>query len=413
MRAEDIIKRIGENNNVYIFYHYEGDISDLCKCFHNARINYKLFTSLQNVLEVADKNVVIVVLNAFYITTHNDFLEELHYEFCKYKSQSKSKSDVVISTRENKVFRHLTSLMQSHWLKSYLCVHYIAMNDIVSAIKRKVVYPHDGCSGYREITINYYHESNNNHPIINLTRGQQDRTDCGKKMTHQNSQSNVEEEFEAAFNDIKSKSPSNINYASVFAPSKIKLNDILLVQVFVYKNSMHSFVIGTAKQADKTTEEKFRIPLNYNIEKNDEIKITLNLISDFDGSQTKTTIWDGDYSKVTFYVPVDYDKFKRDKIYAQIFIEVKNVVVCEMNFITEIVGINFWSKLFYKLFSSTKIKLADIKARCFHKIFISYSHKDEERVKLIAEGYNALNVDYFFDKHYLRSGDIFSEEIQN
>ena len=51
-------------------------------------------------------------------------------------------------------------------------------------------------------------------------------------------------------------------------------------------------------------------------------------------------------------------------------------------------------------------------SRSFHKIFISYSHKDEHRVKYIAEAYRAQGVDYFFDRHYLKGGDVYPIKIR-
>ena len=50
--------------------------------------------------------------------------------------------------------------------------------------------------------------------------------------------------------------------------------------------------------------------------------------------------------------------------------------------------------------------------KSFHKIFISYSHKDESHVKFIAEGYKAAGIDYFFDRHYLKAGDIYPLKIK-
>jgi hypothetical protein len=52
-------------------------------------------------------------------------------------------------------------------------------------------------------------------------------------------------------------------------------------------------------------------------------------------------------------------------------------------------------------------------SREFKKIFISYSHEDRDKVKYFADAYKIEGRDYFFDRHYLKSGDVYPEEIRN
>ena len=55
---------------------------------------------------------------------------------------------------------------------------------------------------------------------------------------------------------------------------------------------------------------------------------------------------------------------------------------------------------------------SEILSRQYKKIFISYAHQDEDKVKMIARAYDAQGVDYFFDRDYLRPGDVFPLEIK-
>ena len=44
--------------------------------------------------------------------------------------------------------------------------------------------------------------------------------------------------------------------------------------------------------------------------------------------------------------------------------------------------------------------------------FISYSHKDESTVKYFAKAFQAQGVDYVFDRHYLKAGDVYPLKIK-
>lgn len=54
---------------------------------------------------------------------------------------------------------------------------------------------------------------------------------------------------------------------------------------------------------------------------------------------------------------------------------------------------------------------AEIKAKTFERIFISYAHQDSEQASKFAAAYKAQGVDYFFDRDKLGGGDIYEEKI--
>ena len=49
----------------------------------------------------------------------------------------------------------------------------------------------------------------------------------------------------------------------------------------------------------------------------------------------------------------------------------------------------------------------------YNKVFISYSHQDEPKVKFLHEGLKVAGVDHFFDRDYLKIGDVFPQVIQD
>lgn len=81
-------------------------------------------------------------------------------------------------------------------------------------------------------------------------------------------------------------------------------------------------------------------------------------------------------------------------------LSVNGAQIGEMCFVTEIV-------------ETPRSLHPEVFTRKYKKIFISYAHQDESKVKFIAQAYKAQGVDYFFDRDYLKAGDIFPQKIEN
>ena len=64
-----------------------------------------------------------------------------------------------------------------------------------------------------------------------------------------------------------------------------------------------------------------------------------------------------------------------------------------------------------KLVNAPRRLNTKVVAKPTKKLFISYSHKDLKAAEKIARIHEALGIDVFFDKHRLKSGYIYSEEI--
>lgn len=185
--------------------------------------------------------------------------------------------------------------------------------------------------------------------------------------------------------------------ASVFAPREVSNGDMFLVQVYIYKEGAHLDIIKEATKTDEEATERSQTPLSFDLKENQKIKITLR-INDF-YKESKTLIWTGRSTRSCFIVtvPIDCDK---KRIYSEVNILIDDIPIGELYFVSNIIG------------QSKQFLPAPITPRQFKKVFISYSHLDEDKVRYIAEAYKALKIDYFFDRHYLSTGDIYPLEIK-
>lgn len=109
-------------------------------------------------------------------------------------------------------------------------------------------------------------------------------------------------------------------------------------------------------------------------------------------------IWQRHYTDCQFgvFVPEEY---KPSSMMGTVMLTVNDVPCGRMMFKTKIV-------------SQPQKLYAKIESKAFHKIFISYSHKDEATVKYFAKAFQAQGVYYFFDRHYLKAGDVYPLKIR-
>ena len=64
-------------------------------------------------------------------------------------------------------------------------------------------------------------------------------------------------------------------YSSIFAPSEIKRNDYMMVQVFLYKEGDERYVACKANEVDPDAECKNYTPLSVGLKEGDKVKISL------------------------------------------------------------------------------------------------------------------------------------------
>ncbi|MBQ6769487.1 MAG: toll/interleukin-1 receptor domain-containing protein [Bacteroidales bacterium] len=198
----------------------------------------------------------------------------------------------------------------------------------------------------------------------------------------------------------KSVSEKGGECASAFAPKRVLRGEDMMIQVYVYNDIDRKGALIEAKKADSNTVERNYVPLDFKIKNGDTINIQLNLLHLPKESQKKSFVWHNKISKATFFVSVPKE-FEKNQIYAEILIFANRIPVGELDFCTQIVN------------KKSEIENAKFISRQFNKVFISYAHQDEEKVKSFHEGLKLLGVEHFFDRDYLKAGDVFPQVIRD
>ena len=188
--------------------------------------------------------------------------------------------------------------------------------------------------------------------------------------------------------------------SSIFAPSETKRGDFMMVQVFLYRDYEERAVACKAAEVDPDARRQNYTPLSVKLKHRDKVKAKLTMSGkgvEVD-EPIQEMIWKGHYTDCQFgvFVPEDY---KPSSMMGTVILAVNDVPCGRMMFKTKIV-------------SQPQKLYAKIESKAFQKIFISYSHKDEATVKYFAKAFQAQGVDYFFDRHYLKAGDVYPLKIK-
>ena len=195
---------------------------------------------------------------------------------------------------------------------------------------------------------------------------------------------------------------SDINevYSSIFAPSEVRPKSHMLVQVYLHLFEETEKVKSFAQEPDKNAERRDYIPLQCKLKKGDKVDVQLNIFGEtLLMSDKKRVVWQGSFTKCSFdyFVPKDIDV---DELSCVAMLTVNGVPVGEMRFITRIAD-------------APRRLNPEIIAHKYNKVFISYSHQDESKVKFLHEGLELGAVPHFFDRSYLKPGDVFPQKIQD
>lgn len=195
----------------------------------------------------------------------------------------------------------------------------------------------------------------------------------------------------------KKNRPKSV-YSSVFAPAEVAHKQHVIVQVYLHLQEETEKVKELATEADKNAERRGYEPLEFKLKKGDNVEIELNINGNtLLYNSRKSVTWQGSFVKRSFdyLISSDIDVYE---LSCSVNVFVNGAVAGEMIFITNIVD--------------TPRKLnTNIIAKPTKKLFISYSHKDIKSAERIAKIHEALGIDVFFDKHRLKAGYIYSEEI--
>ncbi len=198
----------------------------------------------------------------------------------------------------------------------------------------------------------------------------------------------------------KKKKISEDVYSSIYAPAEVKLKSRMLVQIYLHLFEETEKVKSLALESDKDAERRDYIPLQCKLKIGDKVDVQLNIYGEtLLMSDKKSVIWQGSFTKCCFdyFVPKNIDV---DELSCVALLTVNEIPVSEMRFITKII--------------ETPRKLnPEIIAHKYNKVFISYSHQDASKVKFLHEGLTMGGVPHFFDRSYLKPGDIFPKVIQD
>lgn len=189
-------------------------------------------------------------------------------------------------------------------------------------------------------------------------------------------------------------------YSSIFAPAEIRRESYMLVQVYLHLYEETEKVKELSQEAQKDVERRDYIPLQCKLKKNDKVDVQLDIRGKkLLFSDKKRINWKGSFTKCSFdyFVPKNIDV---NELSCTTALSVNDVPVGEMKFISNIV-------------KSPRQLNSEITAHKFNKVFISYSHEDEAKVKSFHEGLKLAGIEHFFDRHYLKAGDIFPKVIQD
>ena len=210
----------------------------------------------------------------------------------------------------------------------------------------------------------------------------------------------VEEASEWLYRCSHGRAIENEVYSSVFAPAEVKRKSHMLVQVYLHLYEETEKVKSLAQESDKNAERRDYIPLQCKLKKGDKVDVQLNIYGEsLLMSDKKRVVWQGSFTKCSFdyFVPKDIDV---DELSCVAMLTVNEVPVGEMRFITRVVD-------------APRQLNSEIIAHKYNKVFISYSHQDESKVKFLHEGLELGSVPHFFDRKYLKAGDVFPQVIQD
>lgn len=188
-------------------------------------------------------------------------------------------------------------------------------------------------------------------------------------------------------------------YSSVFAPAEVKRRSYMHVQVFLHRADEADQVAEMAKEAQPGAARRGYAPLDCKLKEGDKVDVRLEIRGEtLLHSETSQIVWRGAFSKCSFmyYVPRDLDV---DSLCCSVMFVVNGLPRGEMRFVTEIVAVPMQLH-------------ANMRSCRYEKVFVSYAHEDEGKVKYLAEGLRASGADYFFDRHYLKVGDVYPLRIR-
>lgn len=189
-------------------------------------------------------------------------------------------------------------------------------------------------------------------------------------------------------------------FSSIFAPAEVRPKSHVQIQVYLHLYEETEKVKALAQESQREAERRDYIPLQCKLKKGDKVDVYLNIYGEMLlMSDKKSVVWQGSFTKCSFdYFVSEY--IDVDELSCMARLTVNEVPVGEMRFITKIVD-------------RPRQLNPEIIVHKYNKVFISYAHKDEVKVRSFHEGLKLAGIDHFFDRKYLKAGDIFPKVIED
>jgi len=203
------------------------------------------------------------------------------------------------------------------------------------------------------------------------------------------------------FSNIKKKrKEKGINLFSLFAPSELKRNEEMLVQVYLHSESGENKIKSKSKIRDKNSELRANEILDAKINYGDTIEIALMMPRSIKVDiPTQKIVYNDEMKPIDFIVAIP-SNYKLGDMIGTVFVCKESIPLCSIKFVTKIVAQ-------VQHDNSPALTYSSI----YKKVFVSYSSTDREEVLKITSGLKALNIDYFLDKLYLKGGDKYENKI--
>ena len=196
------------------------------------------------------------------------------------------------------------------------------------------------------------------------------------------------------------KKKKQLVLSSVFAPAEVRRATHMLVQVYLHLLEETGKVQTLAQEADKDAKRRDYIPLQCKLKKGDKVDVLMNIYGEtLLMSDKKSVVWQGSFTKCSFdyLVPKDLDI---EGLSCMAMLSVNGIPAGEIRFITKVV-------------EKPRQLNPEILSHKYNKVFISYSHLDESKVRFLHEGLELGAVPHFFDRKYLKAGDVFPQVIKD
>lgn len=197
---------------------------------------------------------------------------------------------------------------------------------------------------------------------------------------------------------LRGISKKNHINASAYAPATITPEKDFIVRIFLHKQEDIRTIDSIVENIDENAKKKANKPLDIPIVKGDRITVMLKMSDDVCVDEPiQLHFWKSRYIECDFICRLP--TYSNKSISGKAIIAINNIPCGELKFIIDVTE------------SDTNDRYAKVDSNRYSRIFISYSHADYHQVKGIAEGCKISGSGYFFDRHTLKAGDRFKDEI--